>query len=123
MYTDVLNDTPFKGKGQIVTVTDSGFDIGSTTDTHPAFTGRVKDLKPIGRFSTKKTDNLLGYSTVSDQICAMVLSPLVFLFLNFILCLAYLWLGRGKRLFGYNGRHYPGHRAPGRPYSAIATRR
>jgi hypothetical protein len=39
----------FLGEGQIVAVADTGFDRGSTTDTHPAFTGRVKELYPLGR--------------------------------------------------------------------------
>lgn len=30
------------GEGQLVTVVDTGFDIGSTTDVHPAFGNRVK---------------------------------------------------------------------------------
>jgi len=39
----------FFGQGQVVAVADTGFDRGSTTDTHPAFTGRVKKLYPLGR--------------------------------------------------------------------------
>ncbi|KXX75295.1 Serine protease/ABC transporter B family protein tagC [Madurella mycetomatis] len=58
IHADVLiNDTPFKGKGQIITVADSGFDKGSTADTHPAFTGRVRDLFAVGREKTGKTDD------------------------------------------------------------------
>ena len=37
------------GDGQIVAVADTGFDQGSTTNTHPAFTGRVLKLYPLGR--------------------------------------------------------------------------
>jgi serine protease AprX len=40
---------PFFGEGQIVAIADTGFDRGSTTDTHPAFTGRVQKLYPLGR--------------------------------------------------------------------------
>jgi serine protease AprX len=40
---------PFFGQGQIVAIADTGFDRGSTTDTHPAFTGRVQKLYPLGR--------------------------------------------------------------------------
>lgn len=36
------------GMGQIVAVGDTGFDMGSTTDVHPAFTGRVLKLYPLG---------------------------------------------------------------------------
>jgi len=37
------------GSGQIVAVADTGFDKGSTTDVHPAFTGRVQKLYALGR--------------------------------------------------------------------------
>jgi hypothetical protein len=40
---------PFFGQGQVVAVADTGFDRGSTTDTHPAFTGRVQKLYALGR--------------------------------------------------------------------------
>lgn len=45
----VINGTPFQGKGQIVAVNDTGFDRGSRTNVHPAFTGRVLKLTPLGR--------------------------------------------------------------------------
>ena len=38
--TKMVND--YKGETQVVVVADSGFDIGSATDVHPAFTKRVK---------------------------------------------------------------------------------
>jgi serine protease AprX len=37
------------GSGQIVAVADTGFDKGSTTNVHPAFTGRVAKLYALGR--------------------------------------------------------------------------
>jgi hypothetical protein len=37
------------GTGQVVAVADTGFDKGSTTDVHPAFTGRVLKLYALGR--------------------------------------------------------------------------
>lgn len=40
---------PFEGDGQIVAVADTGFDKGSTTGVHPAFSGRVLRLYPLGR--------------------------------------------------------------------------
>jgi serine protease AprX len=40
------------GDGQIVAVADTGFDQGSTTDVHPAFTGRVLKLYALGRPAT-----------------------------------------------------------------------
>src|SRR6516162_6540086 len=39
----------FFGEGQLVAVADTGFDRGSTTDTHTAFTGRVQKLYALGR--------------------------------------------------------------------------
>jgi hypothetical protein len=45
----INSGTVFEGDGQIVAVADTGFDLGSTTDVHPAFTGRVLKLYPLGR--------------------------------------------------------------------------
>ena len=39
----------FEGQGQTVAVADTGFDRGSTTDVHQAFTGRVARLYALGR--------------------------------------------------------------------------
>lgn len=39
----------YRGEGQIVAVCDSGFDRGSTTDVHPAFSERVLQLYDLGR--------------------------------------------------------------------------
>jgi serine protease AprX len=44
-----INGTQYHGDGQIVVVNDTGFDNGSTTGTHPAFTGRVQALVALGR--------------------------------------------------------------------------
>ena len=63
--------SPFRleGQGQIVAIADTGFDKGSTTDVHPAFTGRVLKLYPLGRpddpsdpdgHGTHVTGSLLG---------------------------------------------------------------
>jgi serine protease AprX len=38
-----------RGKGQVIAVADTGSDLGSTADVHPAFEGRVEKLIPIGR--------------------------------------------------------------------------
>ncbi|WP_169120913.1 S8 family serine peptidase [Aromatoleum anaerobium] len=48
---DSTNPGPlqFEGDGQIVAVADTGFDKGLTTTVHPAFTGRVLKLYPLGR--------------------------------------------------------------------------
>jgi serine protease AprX len=45
----VVNGTTYEGDGQLVVVNDTGFDKGSTTNVHPAFTGRVAKLVPLGR--------------------------------------------------------------------------
>jgi hypothetical protein len=50
-----------EGKGEIVAVADTGFDKGSTTDVHPAFTGRVKKLYGLGRPNRK--DDSHGHGT------------------------------------------------------------
>jgi serine protease AprX len=39
----------FLGEGQVVAVGDTGFDKGSISDVHPAFTGRVVKLYALGR--------------------------------------------------------------------------
>jgi serine protease AprX len=41
--------TAFEGSGQIVAVCDTGFDMGSATNVHPAFEGRVLKLYAMGR--------------------------------------------------------------------------
>jgi serine protease AprX len=63
-----INGTPFQGAGQIVVVNDTGFDNGSTTNTHPAFTGRVVALVPIGRPGS--ADDPAGHGT---HVCGSVL--------------------------------------------------
>lgn len=44
----VVNGTAFEGDGELVAVADTGFDMGSTANVHPAFTGRVVKLVPFG---------------------------------------------------------------------------
>ena len=49
--------TEFRGQGQIIAVFDSGFDLGSIEDCHPAFISQIERLIPEGRASDKnKTD-------------------------------------------------------------------
>ena len=40
----VINGTGYKGDGEIVTVADSGLDIGKVSGVHPAFAGRIANL-------------------------------------------------------------------------------
>ncbi|MBD0344646.1 MAG: S8 family serine peptidase [Coleofasciculus sp. Co-bin14] len=54
------NTVNLQGENQVVAVADTGFDKGSTTDVHPAFTNRVVKLYPLGR-STANDPN--GHGT------------------------------------------------------------
>jgi hypothetical protein len=79
LNADVLiNSTPYKGEGQIVAVADTGFDRGSTTNTLPAFAGRVKKLYNLGRADepgrTGKSDDPDGHGT---HVCGSVLGDAV----------------------------------------------
>src|SRR5258707_2197232 len=57
----VVNGTTYEGDGQLVVVNDTGFDKGSTTNVHPAFSGRVTKLVPLGR--PGKSDDPDGHGT------------------------------------------------------------
>jgi len=57
-----------RGEGQIVCVCDTGFDKGDTADVHPAFTGRVIKLYPLGRTTTASDPD--GHGT---HVCGSVL--------------------------------------------------
>lgn len=70
----VINGTPFQGDGQTVVVNDTGFDKGSTTNVHPAFTGRVLKLTPLGR--PNKADDPDGHGThVAGSVLGDGVSP------------------------------------------------
>lgn len=59
----------FEGEGQIVAVCDTGFDQGSASNPHPAFSGRVLKLYPLGR--ANKTNDPDGHGThVSGSVLA-----------------------------------------------------
>ena len=49
MPDTAIGTTGPEGDGQVVAVADTGFDLGSTTDVHPAFNGRVAKLYALGR--------------------------------------------------------------------------
>ena len=66
----VVNGTAYQGKGQVVAVGDTGFDKGSKTNVHPAFTGRVAKLYALGRTSPAKADDPDGHGT---HVCGSVL--------------------------------------------------
>ncbi|MFI8192076.1 S8 family serine peptidase [Streptomyces sp. NPDC085946] len=62
LHADVVVDgTPQQGEGQVVAVADTGFDLGSTTDVHGAFTGRVARLYALGR--PARADDPDGHGT------------------------------------------------------------
>lgn len=46
----------YEGQGQTVAIADTGFDKGSTTDVHNAFTGRVARLYALGRARANDTN-------------------------------------------------------------------
>jgi hypothetical protein len=52
---------PGLGDGEVVAVADTGFDTGSTTDVHPAFSNRVLKLYPLAR--PGKADDPFGHGT------------------------------------------------------------
>ncbi|KAK4867018.1 hypothetical protein LT330_007759 [Penicillium expansum] len=65
-----INGTQYEGKGQVVAVADTGFDKGSTVDTHPAFSKyQVKQLYALGGRSGK-SDDPDGHGT---HVCGSVL--------------------------------------------------
>jgi hypothetical protein len=53
--------TTFEGEGQTVAVADTGFDTGSATNVHEAFTGRVAKLYALGR--TNNPNDPHGHGT------------------------------------------------------------
>jgi hypothetical protein len=72
---EVQSAGSFMGSGQIVAVADTGFDKGVTSNVHPAFTGRVLKLYPLGRpgnasdpngHGTHVAGSVLGDGTMQD---------------------------------------------------------
>lgn len=59
----MVNGTPYRGDGEVIAVADTGFDRGSVSSVHPAFTGRVAKLYALGRTSPAKTDDPHGHGT------------------------------------------------------------
>ena len=45
----VVDGTTYEGDGEVIAIADTGFDQGSTTNVHAAFTGRVANLYDLGR--------------------------------------------------------------------------
>jgi serine protease AprX len=67
----VVTGTTYEGDGQVIAVADTGFDTGSTTGSHPAFTGRVNRLYALGRPGPPgKSDDPHGHGT---HVCGSAL--------------------------------------------------
>jgi len=58
-----VGGTIYQGDGQVVAIADSGFDKGDTVNVHPAFTGRVARLYPLGRPSPPNADDPHSHGT------------------------------------------------------------
>ncbi|KAI9656854.1 MAG: hypothetical protein M1821_003493 [Bathelium mastoideum] len=71
----LTNESQFRGKDQTIAVCDSGFDLGSIEDCHPAFSGKIAGLIAIGRDSdtnkteAEKTDDHKGHGT---HVCGTI---------------------------------------------------
>ena len=71
-----INTTPFRGKGQLVGIADTGFDKGKTGDVHPAFAGRVQKLYARGKSTATdppKDDEGNTLSGHGTHVCGSVL--------------------------------------------------
>ena len=71
-----IQDLEYRGEGQTIAVVDSGFDLGSLQDCHPAFsTGQVQKLIPLGRAresnlsEAQKVDDPKGHGT---HVCGTI---------------------------------------------------
>ena len=66
----------FQGDGQVIAIADSGFDLGSADDCHPAFSDRILKLLSVGRSqvagkpNSQKVDDPKGHGT---HVCGTVL--------------------------------------------------
>ncbi|KAF5258206.1 hypothetical protein FOXYS1_11235 [Fusarium oxysporum] len=75
----VANGIPYEGEGQIVCVSDTGFDNGSVHSAHAAFKHRVKALYTLGRKDTLNADGTVAAGKASDpdghgtHVCGSVL--------------------------------------------------
>ncbi|KAL2038427.1 hypothetical protein N7G274_008766 [Stereocaulon virgatum] len=71
----IQGGSEFNGKGQTIAVVDSGFDLGSIEDCHPAFTGRLRKLISVGRAldqdktATQRVDDPKGHGT---HVCGTI---------------------------------------------------
>ena len=61
-----INDTAYQGEGQVVTISDTGFDNGIKENCHQAFRGRVLDIKPVNWVRTDKDGDSFDPDLVYD---------------------------------------------------------
>jgi serine protease AprX len=82
-----------QGEGEIVCVADTGFDMGSETNVHPAFTGRVVKLYALGRSAASDPDghgthvsgSVLGNGAMNDGTAVRGTAPAARLVLQSVL--------------------------------------
>jgi serine protease AprX len=66
----------FEGENQVIAIVDTGFDVGSTTNVHPAFQGRVARLYALGRPNNANDPN--GHGThVAGSVLSDGISPVL----------------------------------------------
>lgn len=56
LTADTVHSIGLEGANQVIAICDTGFDKGSTTDVHPAFTDRVLKLYALGRSTANDPD-------------------------------------------------------------------
>ena len=69
----VVNGTQYEGDGEIIAVADTGFDKGSTSNVHPAFTGRVAKLYALGRTSPAKSNDPSRYVSLASVLLSRLI--------------------------------------------------
>lgn len=65
-----LDGATLRGKGQLICIADTGFDMGSLDDVHNMFIGRVKQLYSWGRTNPQQSDDPDGHGT---HVCGSAL--------------------------------------------------
>ncbi|GFF45099.1 hypothetical protein IFM46972_07712 [Aspergillus udagawae] len=66
----IIQNIEYKGEGEVIAVADTGFDIGDPQTALPAFSGRVRQLYPLGRPASGRADDPNGHGT---HVCGSAL--------------------------------------------------